>query len=59
MDIVEQLKRQADECSKASPSRNGWGNTMRVAANEIEQLRHIVAENSTVKSKELLTPTKP
>ena len=51
MDIVEQLRRQADECANAFPTRNGWGNTMRVAAEEIEQLRHVIAANNGEKSK--------
>ena len=49
MDIVEQLKRQAQEI--ASEGFNGWGNTMLIAAEEIEQLRGVVAMKNAGKNK--------
>lgn len=36
-DLVGQLRRQAVEIAKAG--HNGWGNTMLLAADEIERLR--------------------
>ncbi len=49
MDIVEQLKRQAEEI--AADSHSGWGNTMVVAAEEIEQLRDVIAAKNGEVSK--------
>lgn len=37
MDIVLQLRHDAEEIARAG--HNGWGNTMLVAADEIEQLQ--------------------
>jgi hypothetical protein len=37
MDIVRQLREQAQEI--AHEGHNGWGNTMLIAANEIERLQ--------------------
>ena len=59
-DIVDQLKMQAKEI--AADRHNGWGNTMIVAADEIDRLRsalqaiHDNPDSARIKAAEALTP---